>query len=114
MLEAYIKVADSEFDIQVEPFLNAGERIGLRSDFIVSSESDKIIIELKRKEERRTIESGLNQLTTYLTISVIIKGILFIPPKKDRHLINLETRDLKINDKEFNVIIITPGKENAR
>lgn len=114
MLEAYIKAADSEFDIQVEPLLNAGERMGLRPDFIINSETDKIIIELKRTKDRRTIESGLNQLTTYLATSGITKGILFIPPKENRHLINLETRDLKINNKEFNIIMITPGKENAR
>lgn len=113
-LEAYIKAADNEFDIQVEPLLDTGERIGLRPDFIIKSKTDKIIIELKRTQDRRAIDSGLNQLTTYLSASGINKGILFIPPKEDRHLIELETRDVKINDTELNIIMITPGRKNAR
>ena len=113
-IEAYIKAADSEFDIQVEPLLQAGERFGLRPDFIVNSKTDKIIIELKRTEDRRAIDSGLNQLTSYLSASGITKGILFIPPKDDRHLINFETKDIKINDTELNIVMITPGRKNAR
>jgi hypothetical protein len=113
-IEAYIKAAENEFEVQTEPLLRKGEKIGLIPDFIIKTKSDSIIIEVKRAEDNRTVNSGLNQLTTYLSASGLTKGILFIPPRIDRHLVNLETKDIKINDAELNVVLITPGRKSAR
>jgi len=114
MIEAYIRAADNDFEIFTEPRLSAGERINLRPDFIIKTKNEKIVIEVKRTENRASITNGINQLTTYLTVGNMNKGILFIPPKINKHLVNIETKDIKVDDKELNIVLITPGNENAR
>lgn len=82
-LRAYLKTVISEVEVYQEytiPRKNDGARYV--ADFLLKENNESLVVEVKRpvRHNKRIIETGTNQLLTYLGAADIKYGVLFIPP----------------------------------
>lgn len=108
MMEAYIKNADASFKTETEPKIHDLLDNTFRPDLMVSDNKDSIIIEVKRFSSNRSIENGISQLMSYMTMVKITNGILFIPPTDESNGMLVSTKKIALDYYDYTVIKVVP------
>lgn len=75
-LAGYLTASLPGLDVEIEKWLSSEH--SLRSDLFLRFRDMHVVMEVKRARTARSVEQGLNQLATFLMLSQVSVGILYI------------------------------------
>lgn len=101
-LTAFFETSKEKLNVQQEPLLNKS----LRPDFIVEGYGETLIIEVKKRLSTSMIDSGINQLITYLSYSQTNQGILLLIEPDQRKKYKVKNMEIKQDEKKYLIKVI--------
>jgi hypothetical protein len=106
-LAAYISTIDPEISIQTEVPFAIGSRRAM-VDIILKKGESGVIIELKRpsKESRLIAMKATQQVASYLAVSGLTEGILYIPPYDKDSKVVITNESYEFEDLKKNISVI--------
>jgi len=111
-LTAFLNNLAEEISVFPEFFISREqEKRQYRADFFLQQGEEKLIIEIKNPTYglSRILNSGTEQLLSYLTASRVTNGILFIPPLFEKDKLKTTNLTREVGDVIYKVVQIYPG-----
>tara|TARA_R110002050_G_scaffold109799_5_gene221571 strand:+ start:20024 stop:20968 length:945 start_codon:yes stop_codon:yes gene_type:complete len=105
-LNAFLSKASDDLTIFREPQFSIGT-LNIRPDFVLEYQSEKLIIEVKRRPHKGRIKADIDQLASYLAVSGIKNGILYFASSKvENNKLTVDMHNVTVNDTHLNIMII--------
>jgi hypothetical protein len=113
LLTGFISSVDPTIEIREEERIDLGNVI-LRADLVLSSEEERVILELKMAQPTRdSISRAEQQLVTYLYGTGITNGIIYFLPGQAGDHMTVEDATVRLSDETYRVLRIFPRRGAA-
>lgn len=106
ILHAFLTKVSDNISIELEPAYFLSGRM-LIPDFLIESNGEKVILEVKRNYQPQNIQAAKSQLMTYLRAANLTDGIVYFFDTKSVTTPNLIKEALTQDEKNYNLAIVT-------